>query len=29
MRVEKVRLKADGTPEGTEPLDGQDDDIPF
>jgi exodeoxyribonuclease VII small subunit len=28
MRVEKVRLKADGTPAGTEPLDGEDD-IPF
>jgi exodeoxyribonuclease VII small subunit len=29
MRVEKVRLKADGTPEGVEPLDGGEDDIPF
>ena len=28
MRVEKVRLKADGTAEGTTPLDGEDD-IPF
>lgn len=28
LRVEKVRLRADGTPSGTAPLDG-DDDIPF
>lgn len=29
MRVEKVRLKADGSAEGTAPLDGGEDDIPF
>lgn len=30
MRVEKVRLKSDGTPAGTAPLDAErDDDIPF
>ncbi|MBJ3774895.1 exodeoxyribonuclease VII small subunit [Acuticoccus mangrovi] len=28
MRVEKVRLKADGAPSGTMPLDG-DEDVPF
>lgn len=28
LRVEKVRLKSDGTPAGTEPLDASDD-VPF